>query len=160
MDTDSAWAALENLVGRWEGAGEGWFPTIDDFRYRETLIIEGGSEYNQLRFNQTSWRILEEGDKESHSECGFIAITPAGVVEMTSAEANDRMELLLGRVSETEDGYRLDLELESVVHDERIVNSWRTYLFDRDSITYTHGMATTAVPDGEAHLEGTLTRSP
>lgn len=158
MDSETVWAHLQALIGVWEGVGTGRFPTINSFTYREKLEIEGGSAFPRLRFNQSSVRSADKGMTESHAEAGFIGVTDDATIEMTSAESLDRMELLSGHMVETEDGWRIELETREVIHDERVLSSWRTYDLSGDRINYAMGMSTGAVPDGDLHLKGQLWR--
>ena len=61
-------------------------------------------------------------------------------------------------MSVSDDGLFLDVESSLIGHDERMIRSWRTIIFDTERITYTMGMATTAVPEGDAHLAAELIR--
>jgi hypothetical protein len=158
MDSNAVWNLLQTLVGTWEGNGAGRFPTIDDFRYREVLEITGGFDELVLHYKQRTWRLTDDGETESHKETGFIGVKEDGTVEITSAQGNDRVEVLSGGVSVSDEGLFLDLESLAIAHDDRMIRSWRTIVFDTQLLTYTMGMATTAVPEGDAHLAAELTK--
>ena len=158
MEAARAWELLQALVGNWQGRGVGSFPTIEDFSYRETLSVEGGSEYDLLRFSQTSWRLTPEGETESHSESGFIGVTDDGRIEIAVAEGLDRLELLSGHLTQREEGILIEVASTEVAHDERVLRSWRTLALQGEELTYTMGMATTQIPNGENHLTGALRR--
>ena len=158
MDSNAVWNLLRTLVGTWEGKGAGRFPTIDDFRYREVLEITDGYDDLLLHYKQTTWRVTDHGESGSHVETGFIGVAEDGTVEITAAEALDRVEVLTGSVTVSDDGLFLDVESSLIAHDPRMIRSWRTIVFDTERLTYTMGMATTAVPDGDAHLAAELIR--
>ena len=158
MDSIAVWNLLQTLVGTWEGKGAGRYPTIDDFRYREVLEITAGSGDMLLHYRQSTWRVTEDGEAASHVETGFIGVAEDGLVELTSAQALDRVEVLTGTVTVSDDGLFLDVESTLIGHDERMIRSWRTIVFDTERLTYTMGMATTSVPEGAAHLAAELVR--
>ena len=158
MDSNAVWNLLQTLVGTWEGKGAGRFPTIDDFRYREELRITGGFDELLLHYEQRTWKLTEDGEAESHKETGFVGVLEDGTIEITSAQGTDRVEVLSGTVSVSDEGLFLDLESSLIAHDERMIRSWRTIIFDTELLTYTMGMATSAVPDGDAHLAAELTK--
>ncbi len=148
---------MERLIGRWEGTGEGGFPTMESFTYREVLEVSatGGG----LHYRQTTWRQRDEDEVVSHLETGFIFEDEDGGVLVLNAQGRDRVEVLRGRVEL--DGGSLIAELEStaLAHDERMISAWRRLRVDGDSLDYEMGMATTAVPDGADHLSGHLERT-
>ena len=149
---------LGALIGRWEGTGSGRFPTISDFTYREVLEIIDDYDDALLHYKQRTWRLTEDGESESHTETGFIGVTEDGTVEITSSQGLDRVEVLRGAVSMSDDGLTLDVESVSIAHDPRMIRSWRTVVCGNDQLSYTMGMATTAVPDGGPHLKAELER--
>lgn len=149
---------LQTLIGTWEGTGAGQFPTINAFSYREVLEISGDYEALLLHYKQRTWRLTDEGEVESHKETGFIGVTEDGVVEITSSQGLDRVEVLRGEVSTSDAGFTLDVKSVSIAHDPRMIRSWRSMVFDTERLTYTMGMATTAVPEGAVHLQAELKR--
>lgn len=159
MDNNDAVGMLQTLIGTWEGTGAGQFPTMNDFGYREVLEIGGDYEAALLHYKQQTWRLTEGGEAESHTEAGFIGLTDEGTVEITSSQALDRVEVLRGALSPTDSGFSLDVESVSIAHDPRMIRSWRSIVVSADRLSYTMGMATTAVPDGANHLEAELTRA-
>lgn len=149
---------LGALIGRWAGTGSGQFPTINDFAYREVLEIIDDYDDALLHYKQRTWRLTEDGESESHTETGFIGVTEDGTVEITSSQGLDRVEVLRGGVSMSDDGFTLDVESVLIAHDPRMIRSWRTIVYGNDQLSYTMGMATTAVPNGGPHLTAELTR--
>ena len=150
---------LHKLIATWEGSGSGQFPTINDFRYREVLEISGDYDGALLHYNQRTWRLTDDGEAESHVETGFIGLTDDGTVEITSSQGIDRVEVLWGAVSPGDNGFSIDVESVSISHDPRMIRSWRSIALGAERLSYTMGMATTAVPDGADHLKAELTRA-
>lgn len=158
MDVSETWTRLLGLVGRWEGTGRGFFPTLDDFDYREILNFSIDIDQSLLSYNQKTWRSADDGEVESHREAGFLGITAAGGIEMSGSHGVDRVEVLAGGMTPTEDGFILSLDSVVLGHDERMISSWRTLVLAADTLSYEMGMATTAVPEGAQHLHAGLKR--
>lgn len=147
---------LHGLVGTWEGTGNGDFPTIDPFAYREILVV---SELDGiLHYRQSTWVLDGTDEVASHQEAGFISEGEDGKVAMYNAQGIDRVAVLTG--SPHTDGDTVTLELESVIlaGDDRMLRSWRSLELEGDALRYTMGMATTQVPDGATHLTARLAR--
>ncbi|XP_053315007.1 peroxynitrite isomerase THAP4 isoform X2 [Spea bombifrons] len=108
------------MLGSWvsEPAGEGEFPTIAPFRYKEELVI---SHVGQPMLNFTSCASDPETGKALHRECGFIQIKPGtsqvaficaqniGVVEIEEGEVQGEQltltSLSLNRISFAKEPY-------------------------------------------------------
>lgn len=158
MESNAVWNLLQTLIGTWEGEGSGRFPTIDDFRYLEVLEIVAGYDEPLLHYKQRTWTMAGDEQSESHTETGFIGVSDDGMVEITSVQGLDRLEVLRGEVSVSDEGMFLDVKSVDVFLDDRVLRSWRTIVFDTELLTYTMGMATNRVPDGGAHLAAKLSR--
>jgi THAP domain-containing protein 4 len=61
---------LHFLLGRWTGNGNGKFPTIASFNYRETLTFSIDGLNDLIHYEQKTW--LTHNDEPSHWESGFI----------------------------------------------------------------------------------------
>jgi hypothetical protein len=60
---------LARLLGSWRGEGEGFYPTIDPFRYREEIVFEHvGDPF--LLYRQASWQ--RDDDVPLHFERSFL----------------------------------------------------------------------------------------
>ena len=149
MDTDP----LEPLIGTWEGTGEGGFPTMEDFEYREHLEIRRSEAGPALHYVQETWR----GDAGSHYETGFITASDDGTIRWLSAQGEDRVEVLEG-VVEHGDAVHVKVHSVAIAGDDRMIRSWRTLDCAGDELTYSMGMATTATPDDAPHISAHLTR--
>ncbi|MGI9666526.1 MAG: FABP family protein [Acidimicrobiia bacterium] len=162
--------ALHELVGRWVGDGVGFFPTIDDFSYRETLVIEAAhQDAALLRYSQTTWKQVGDIEAPSHVETGFIGITEEGLVEMFNAQGVDRIAALSGSLTTLPDttgsgeagpqSLVMHLTSDLLAKDDRMVSSWRTWTLTEDTLSYEMGMRTTAVSEEIPHLRATLHRT-
>jgi hypothetical protein len=158
MTPGDAWAALQRLVGDWEGAGVGEFPTIETFDYRETLTVRalGGMT---LQYAQRTWRRSAAEYVASHQEIGYIGVDDDGSIVMTSAHGLDRLEAMRGNLHLLPEGLTLDLTSTSLAHDERMINSWRRWEIRGDHFHHDMGMATTSTPEGVHHLSADLRMS-
>ena len=57
-------------LGTWEGVGEGQYPTIDSFRYREITSIVERTDHPALLIEQRTWKETPLGEVVSHWEVG------------------------------------------------------------------------------------------
>ena len=86
-------ALLAFLLGTWEGDGDGGYPTIDPFPYRESIeIAHVGDAY--LTLIQSSW---SRDGAAIHLERGFIRPGADGEAELTLAHPLGLVEVAHGR---------------------------------------------------------------
>ena len=111
-----------------------------------------------LHYLQETWRKVDDGEVGSHIETGFLTIADDGVGEILNAQGADRVEVLSGYAEVSGTVVSIDLKSIAVVHDERMVHSWRKLHVDGEELRYTMGMATSSVPQGATHLTAHLTR--
>jgi hypothetical protein len=153
---------LGKLHGVWRGEGAGDYPTIEAFRYRETLVFELDSDYPMLHYEQRT--VLLPGETASHWESGFIRATEDGSIEISNSQDSGRVEVLRGRLLDGGDAGEDDLriELDSIVldHDPRLVETRRIILVRGNVLGYTVYMATHTTPEPrlQQHLHATLRR--
>lgn len=159
MDASAVWTALLGFVGVWRGSGQGTYPTLESFAYRERLEITDAGP-RSLHYRQDTWRRVGERDVDSHIETGFLNVNDAGQILVLNAQGSDRVEVLRGTLSEDMGVATLDLASMALAFDDRMVRSWRSIRLAGDVLSYTMGMATTAVPDGAIHLVAQLNRRP
>lgn len=161
VESSVAFEKLMGLVGVWKGSGSGNFPTVDSFRYNETLQFEHVGLDPILHFQQKTWLI--SGDVRDgeflHWESGFLMIKEDGVIDLLNAQNSGRVEVLTGRSYHSEEG-AVQIRLESVVHahDPRVLATTRLLHFDQRNLTYTVDMATTKVGPITQHLQCSLAR--
>ena len=94
-------APLAWLIGSWSGVGLGQYPTIDDFRFHQDLVIStDGRPF--LTVQSRSWLIDAEGNRirPSGSETGFFR--PSGTeVELLLVHPTGISEVWFGNVEVT-----------------------------------------------------------
>jgi THAP4-like, heme-binding beta-barrel domain len=147
------------LLGTWEGAGRGEYPTIEPFDYDEEVVVEHvGDPF--LLYREASW--LTSDHSPLHFERGFIrpGAVP-GEVELCLAHPLGLTEVAHG----TLDGSSLDISTDEdgVIGRTRsgsaVTGLTRSYRVEGDLLTYELFMATEATPMA-LHLRGTLRRRP
>jgi hypothetical protein len=98
---------VEFLLGVWRGEGEGQYPTISPFRYREELrFTHNGKPF--LIYTQRTEAI--DTGQPMHGEAGYLRLVGEGRVEFVIAQPIGYAEISLGRV----DGQRVDVECTTV----------------------------------------------
>lgn len=93
---------LSWLIGTWSGVGLGQYPTIDDFRFQQDLVIStDGRPY--LSLNSRTWLLDDEGQriKQSASEVGYLRPHPDNEVEMLLVHPTGISEVWFGKVEVT-----------------------------------------------------------
>jgi hypothetical protein len=156
-----ALAPLAGLLGTFEGDGEGDYPTIEPFRYRERVVF-GHVGKPFLTYQQRTWH--PDTDAPMHTEFGYLRIpgpAPADAPDPT------RVELVIAQptgIAEVQEGTLADgvLRLETTTvgltataKDVRSVR--RTFTLRDDLLVYDLWMAYAHVPDTH-HLHAELHR--
>ena len=94
--------ALSFLLGRWEGAGIGGYPTIESFRFgQEISFSHNGKPF--LIYTSRTWRLDEEGriGPPLGTESGYWRPRPDHQVEVMLAHPTGIVEIYLGEISGT-----------------------------------------------------------
>jgi hypothetical protein len=81
---------LAQLVGVWRGEGDGHYPTIAPFRYREEVTFAHDGR-PVLRYAQRTWRL--DTDTPMHVEAGYLRAPDAGSVELIVAQPTGLAEV-------------------------------------------------------------------
>ena len=95
-------APLAFLLGRWEGAGIGGYPTIESFRFgQEISFSHNGKPF--LSYVSRTWRLDEEGQigLPLGTESGYWRPRPDNQVEVMLAHPTGIVEIYLGEISGT-----------------------------------------------------------
>ncbi len=95
MDVHPDVAALAGLIGSWAGEGEGSYPTIEPFRYREEVVF-GHAGKPFLAYRQATVN-LGTG-LPAHAEAGYLRAVGPGRVELVLAHPTGIVELAEGEV--------------------------------------------------------------
>jgi THAP4-like, heme-binding beta-barrel domain len=93
-------APLSFLLGRWEGAGVGGYPTIESFRFgQEISFSHNGKPF--LIYTSRSWLLDEDGNlvRPLATESGYWRPQPGGQVELVLAHPTGIAEIYLGEVT-------------------------------------------------------------
>jgi THAP4-like, heme-binding beta-barrel domain len=134
-------APLSFLLGRWEGAGVGGYPTIESFRFGQEIIFGHiGKPY--LTYTSRSWRLDDYGSKVEPlaMETGFWRPQPDNKVEVLLAHPTGIVEIYLGEVA----GTRIDLATDVVARTETakaVTGGKRLYGLVGEDLAYAYDLA-------------------
>src|SRR5579875_1112510 len=106
---------LAFLLGRWEGAGVGGYPTIESFQFgQEISFSHNGKPF--LSYTSRTWLLDAEGriGRPLATETGFWRPQPGNKVEVLLAHPTGITEIYLGEVT----GTRADLVTDVVARTE------------------------------------------
>jgi len=148
---------ISALVGHWAGEGEGEYPTIEPFRYRETLEIASRPDHPALHYEQRTWRQTPSGEEVSHWETGLLRLFSGGDVRIINAQGG-RSEVMEGTWERKDDEWSILLEGGEFAGDERVLRSLRHLRFDGETLSYEMRMETTATNEMSLHLTADLKR--
>jgi hypothetical protein len=90
------------LLGRWEGAGVGGYPTIESFQFGQEIVFShNGKPF--LIYASRSWLLDDEGrpGRPLGTETGYWRPQPDGQVEVLLAHPTGIAEIYLGQVTGT-----------------------------------------------------------
>jgi nitrobindin-like protein len=105
-------APITFLLGRWEGAGIGGYPTIESFQFGQEITF-GHNGKPFLYYVSRTWLLDAEGKpvRPLAMETGFWRPQPEGMIEVMLAHPTGIVEIYLGEVS----GTRINMATEMVV---------------------------------------------
>jgi hypothetical protein len=94
-------APLAFLLGAWRGVGNGGYPGMTPFAYREEMRVwHTGKAY--LAFEQRTWQTGgEKAGREIHGELGYLRCREDGGLELMVAMAPGHVEVSTGSVEGT-----------------------------------------------------------
>lgn len=98
-DLNPVVAPIAFLLGRWEGRGNGQYPTIGDFEFgHEIVFSQNGKPF--LYYTSRSWLLDEEGTavRPLAMETGFWRPQPDGGLEVVLAHPTGFAEVWYGQV--------------------------------------------------------------
>lgn len=150
MDLHPALAPLAWLLGNWVGEGDGFYPSIADFRYREEVVWTHNGK-PMLAYAQKTWA-LDDG-RPLHGESGYLRVA-GGALELVIAHATGVVEVSTGPIADP-------IELRSIevigTPTAKEVLSLDRRIWEEDGrLHYTLGMAAVGLVH-QPHLAGVLT---
>lgn len=151
-------AIVSELLGTWTGEGEGQYPTIESFRYRETTEIVQRDDHPALRVDQRTWRLTNAGDATSHWETGLLRISSDGSARFHDAQPG-RSETMAGTWERESDGWSIALSSTGYAGDDRVLASVRHFRLRPGELEYEMQMETTATRQMLLHLRATLRKT-
>lgn len=161
MEDLTALERLTPLLGVWQGAGHGEYPTIADFDYTETIRFrrEAGADY--LTYEQSTELVDAQGNliRKSHWEAGVLKRLDGGRVELACVQGGGRVEVLRGYIiTDGSPPGRLSLHFRSelIGNDERVRGTSREWHLDGDQFRYVIKMAAVGVDEPILHVEASL----
>ena len=150
-------APLAFLLGRWEGAGVGGYPTIESFQFgQEISFSHNGKPF--LSYTSRTWRLDAEGHigQPLATEAGFWRPQPEGKIELLLAHPTGITEIYLGEVS----GHRIDLATDVVARTssaKEVTAGRRLYGLIGDDLGWAYDMAAVGQPL-QSHISAQLKR--
>ena len=151
-------ALVQTLVGVWEGTGEGGYPTIEPFSYRETTRFVERDDHPALHYEQRTWQREPDREVVSHWETGFLRISSDGSVTMLNAQGG-RAETMIGEWHRQDGHWRIELTSTGYAGDDRVLRSTRSFQLDERLLTYEMSMETTVTKEIGLHLNAELSKA-
>jgi hypothetical protein len=140
------------LLGTWSGTGEGFYPTIADFTYREDVTY-GHAGKPLLAYVQKTW--ATDDGRALHGESGYLRVA-GDTVELVVAHANGVVEVETGAVADVLDLRSVSVATSPAAKEVRELTRriWR----EGDALRYELSMAAVGQSD-QPHLRATLHRT-
>lgn len=148
---------LEFLVGEWEGAGVGGYPTIDSFRFgQEISFTHNGKPF--LSYTSRTWLLNEEGGLERPLavETGYWRPLPGNEVEVTLTHPTGIVEIYLGNVAFNRVELRTDVVARTATAKE-VTAGHRLYGLIGEDLGWAYDMAAMGQPL-QSHVSAQLKR--
>jgi len=152
-------APLLFLLGRWEGAGVGGYPTIESFRFGQEITF-GHNGKPFLSYVSKTWLLDDEGTigRPLGTETGYWRPQPDGKVEVTLAHPTGIVEIYLGEIT----GTRIELATDVVARTataKEVTAGRRIYGLVGPDLAWAYDMAAMGQPL-QSHLSAMLQRVP
>ena len=153
-DVHPALAPVTFLLGTWRGEGEGQYPSIKPFRYREEIRFTHNGKPFLIYAQRTE--AIDTG-QPMHAEAGYLRLVGEGRLEFVIAQPIGYAEISLGRV----DGRRIDVECASVGRTptaKPVTAISRSFWMDGEILHYEVKMGLEGAP-ASRHLTATFRRA-
>jgi hypothetical protein len=150
-------APLLFLLGRWEGAGVGGYPTIGDFHFGQEIVF-GHNGKPFLSYVSRTWLLDAEGTpgRPLAMETGFWRPQPGGEVEVLLAHPTGITEIYLGQLTGTKIELGTDLVARTPSAKE-VTAGHRLYGLVDGDLAWAYDMAAVGQPL-QPHLSAQLKR--
>lgn len=148
---------LKFLLGDWEGAGVGGYPTIESFRFGQELSFShNGKPF--LIYSSRTWRLDDAGNLGAPMgiETGYWRPQPEGGVELILAHPTGIAEIYVGKI----EGTRIELATDVVARTQtakEVTGGHRLYGLIGEDLGYAYDMAAVGQPL-QSHLSAQLKR--
>jgi hypothetical protein len=151
---------LSFLLGKWRGFGMAVYPDIIPVSYSEMLTFEYDPHKDLIHFSQfTKYTDQDKNGKTLHMESGFIRKTDLGDIELSNAQNNGRVEVMVLDDSDLHsESIGLIFRSKLFGNDPRMIISQREYTYSNSKLTYEMKMATMRNTELTTHLTGELIR--
>lgn len=148
------------LAGKWRGFGLAVYPDIIPVSYSEELTCEYDRFKDLLFYTQlTKYTDLEKEGRTLHMESGFIKKSESGVIELSNAQNNGRVEvMMLDEFDLLTENIQLVFRSKIFGNDPRMIITERRYDYINGKISYEMKMSTLKNPELTTHLTGELIR--
>lgn len=156
-DLHPSLTVLAPLLGAWAGSGEGEYPTIEPFGYREEVTF-GHVGKPFLAYGQKT-RADDDG-RPLHAETGYVRVPSPGRVEWVLAHPTGVTEIQEGTLSVDGGVIEMDLTATAIgltASAKDVTALGRFVRIDGDVLTYTVRMGAVGQPL-QHHLAATLHR--
>jgi nitrobindin-like protein len=152
-------APLRFLLGRWEGAGVGGYPTIESFRFGQEVIF-GHNGKPFLSYVSRTWLLDDDGTigRPLGTETGYWRPQPDSKVEVTLAHPTGIIEIYLGEIT----GTRIEMATDVVARTataKEVTAGRRIYGLVGPDLAWAYDMAAMGQPL-QSHLSAMLQRVP
>ena len=157
MELHEALAEMACLLGTWQGEGEGGYPTVESFRYRETATFE------HVGKPRMSYRNATENVSTGvalHAESGFLRGAGPGRAEFVLAYGSGVVDVEEGEVTLHPDGVALHLRTMGIARTataKEVLTIERRITVAGDTLRYQLAMGAVGQPH-QHHLAAVLTR--
>jgi len=157
VDVHPDLAPMAFLLGRWEGAGIGGYPTIESFRFgQEIEFSHNGKPF--LSYVSRTWRLDEEGriGLPLGTESGYWRPRPDNQIEVMLAHPTGIVEIYLGEIT----GTRIEMATDVVARTataKEVTAGHRLYGLAGGDLAYAYDMAAMGQPL-QPHLSAQLKR--
>lgn len=146
------------LIGHWEGAGVGGYPTVEEFRFGQEVDFGYLPGKAFLSYTSRSWLLDDAGAKirPAATETGFWRPQPDGQLEVLLTHPTGYVEIWLGTV----DGAKIEIRTDVVARTETAKDysaGHRLYGLVEGDLMWAYDMAAVGHPL-QPHLSARLKR--